>query len=305
MKSRFLVLGLIRAVSSFSIATVSSRKSSLRYIRPSIVSLASSKNSNVLGTRNHFYNNHQYYHQDHGAGQKQQQQQQPQLSLRPATLSDVTSMQRCNLATLPENYNEQFYVSYLREWPDLALVVVEPAQPTSSSATRELPRNMGSFMPSSSIWTGGSRLQHSSDKVVGYVLGKVESLSPTTSSSSSVSSSNMRWYESSGSRSRSNYNAYNQYSSLNNNNSNHHLLGHITSLAVLESHRRQGLAQSLLEELHENFARRGVSTVALHVRPSNIAACKLYERTFQYQVIERVPSYYEDGEDALLMKRFR
>eukprot|EP00529_Nitzschia_sp_RCC80_P024534 CAMPEP_0113459942 /NCGR_PEP_ID=MMETSP0014_2-20120614/10725_1 /TAXON_ID=2857 /ORGANISM="Nitzschia sp." /LENGTH=439 /DNA_ID=CAMNT_0000351567 /DNA_START=290 /DNA_END=1609 /DNA_ORIENTATION=+ /assembly_acc=CAM_ASM_000159 len=65
----------------------------------------------------------------HQQQQQQQQQQQPQttkqttlIRLRLATRTDVPSIQRCNLACLPENYNSQFYCSHLRQWPDFALV---------------------------------------------------------------------------------------------------------------------------------------------------------------------------------------
>jgi len=40
-----------------------------------------------------------------------------------ARRSDVPSIQRCNLATLPENYNSNFYLHHLRSWPELALVM--------------------------------------------------------------------------------------------------------------------------------------------------------------------------------------
>jgi len=44
------------------------------------------------------------------------------ISLRIARRADIPLIQRCNLATLPENYNENFYVNHLRNWPELALV---------------------------------------------------------------------------------------------------------------------------------------------------------------------------------------
>ncbi|GMH76239.1 hypothetical protein TL16_g07010, partial [Triparma laevis f. inornata] len=44
------------------------------------------------------------------------------LRLRLAKASDITSIQKCNLATLPENYQSAFYASHLKSWPSLALV---------------------------------------------------------------------------------------------------------------------------------------------------------------------------------------
>ena len=46
----------------------------------------------------------------------------PNIQLRLARRADVPSIQRCNLDSLPENYNSQFYVNHMRQWPDLCLV---------------------------------------------------------------------------------------------------------------------------------------------------------------------------------------
>jgi ribosomal protein S18 acetylase RimI-like enzyme len=44
------------------------------------------------------------------------------IAFRLARRSDVAGIQECNLATLPENYNSNFYVNHVREWPELSLV---------------------------------------------------------------------------------------------------------------------------------------------------------------------------------------
>ena len=72
---------------------------------------------------------------------------------------DVPSIQRCNLACLPENYNSQFYRSHLRQWPDLALI----AEDVSDSS----PRNQ--HMPFSNF-----QGRDQDPKIVAYVLGKIE-----------------------------------------------------------------------------------------------------------------------------------
>ena len=53
--------------------------------------------------------------------------------------------------------------------------------------------------------------------------------------------------------------------------------GHITSIAVLRTYRRMGIARRLMEATHMAMkAVFDVKIVTLHVRLSNIAAVKLY-----------------------------
>ena len=44
------------------------------------------------------------------------------IAFRLARQSNVAGIQECNLATLPENYNSNFYVNLMRAWPELSLV---------------------------------------------------------------------------------------------------------------------------------------------------------------------------------------
>lgn len=76
--------------------------------------------------------------------------------------------------------------------------------------------------------------------------------------------------------------------------------GHITTIGVAPEHRRRGLANKLLGHAEEALRRRGVGTVMLEVRVSNIAAQNLY-RTFDYAVVQRLSKYYNNGEDGFLM----
>ncbi|KAL3903960.1 MAG: hypothetical protein SGILL_010249, partial [Bacillariaceae sp.] len=54
-------------------------------------------------------------------------------------------------------------------------------------------------------------------------------------------------------------------------------LGHVTSLAVQQDYRRLGLAKAMMDQLHHHLEHRGIGSCGLHVRSSNIAACRLYE----------------------------
>ncbi|XP_044717102.1 acetyltransferase (GNAT) family domain-containing protein [Hirsutella rhossiliensis] len=79
--------------------------------------------------------------------------------------------------------------------------------------------------------------------------------------------------------------------------------GHITSLSVMRTHRRLGIAEKLMRQsqlaMVETFQAKYVS---LHVRVSNIAARHLYEDTLGFNNEKTEPKYYADGEDAFCMR---
>lgn len=90
-------------------------------------------------------------HLQHNDEQQQSQQQQLQHNqqiekyrVREATVSDITAIRNCNLATLPENYNDNFYKQFIAEFPRLCLVAVVSID--------------------------------DKDHIVGYTLGRLESL---------------------------------------------------------------------------------------------------------------------------------
>lgn len=80
--------------------------------------------------------------------------------------------------------------------------------------------------------------------------------------------------------------------------------GHITSLSVMRTHRRLGLAEKLMRQsqvaMVECFGARYVS---LHVRVSNTAALHLYRDTLKFTVDKVENKYYADGENAFSMKK--
>src|SRR6266404_5162634 len=76
--------------------------------------------------------------------------------------------------------------------------------------------------------------------------------------------------------------------------------GHITTVGVAPDHRRRRLAKRLMAEVEKGFRQRNVRLVRLEVRSLNIAAQKLYE-SLGYAVTQRLPKYYSNGGDGLLM----
>jgi len=81
--------------------------------------------------------------------------------------------------------------------------------------------------------------------------------------------------------------------------------GHITSLAVLRSHRKMGLAAKLMtaaqEAMQETFQAEYVS---LHVRKSNRAAFSLYTQSLKFEIHDIEAKYYADSEDAYDMRKY-
>src|SRR3990170_8587401 len=76
---------------------------------------------------------------------------------------------------------------------------------------------------------------------------------------------------------------------------------HIVTLAVRESHRRQGIGECLLISIIEMAQRKGQPLVTLECRVSNEPALSLYEK-YGFQQLGLRPRYYSDNhEDALIL----
>ncbi|TLS30236.1 hypothetical protein PpBr36_02409 [Pyricularia pennisetigena] len=79
--------------------------------------------------------------------------------------------------------------------------------------------------------------------------------------------------------------------------------GHITSLSVMRTHRRLGIAEKLMRQSQQAMVETfGARYVSLHVRVSNQAAIHLYRDTLGFKNEKTENKYYADGEDAYCMK---
>ncbi|KAK4174916.1 putative N-terminal acetyltransferase [Triangularia setosa] len=79
--------------------------------------------------------------------------------------------------------------------------------------------------------------------------------------------------------------------------------GHITSLSVMRTHRRLGIAEKLMRQSQQAMVETfGARYVSLHVRVSNQAAIHLYRNTLKFETEKTEAKYYADGEDAFCMK---
>eukprot|EP00656_Telonema_subtile_P052425 TRINITY_DN7309_c0_g1_i1.p1 TRINITY_DN7309_c0_g1~~TRINITY_DN7309_c0_g1_i1.p1 ORF type:complete len:242 (-),score=96.37 TRINITY_DN7309_c0_g1_i1:263-988(-) len=79
--------------------------------------------------------------------------------------------------------------------------------------------------------------------------------------------------------------------------------GHVTSLAVLRSHRKLGLATKLMRAAQRSMVEAfGGKHCSLHVRRSNMGAIHLYTKTLGYDSKDIAKEYYADKEDAYEME---
>ncbi|KAG1755523.1 silencing group B protein [Suillus lakei] len=84
---------------------------------------------------------------------------------------------------------------------------------------------------------------------------------------------------------------------------NHVPHGHVTSISVMRSYRRLGLAKKLMLQSQEAMSSiYRAAFVSLHVRKSNRAALSLYRDTLGFTVNNIEEKYYADGEDAYAMQ---
>ena len=79
-------------------------------------------------------------------------------------------------------------------------------------------------------------------------------------------------------------------------------LGHVKDIAVHPDRRGDGVGTTLLTHALTELTLQGADSVKLEVREGNDDAKRLY-RAFGFEPLRRVQSYYEDGEDAIVMIR--
>lgn len=77
---------------------------------------------------------------------------------------------------------------------------------------------------------------------------------------------------------------------------------HLTTIGVAPEHRRRGLAVKMLAHVERALYAKGIGTIMLEVRVSNHGAQKLYLQS-GYSVVQRIASYYSNGEDGYLMMK--
>lgn len=76
----------------------------------------------------------------------------------------------------------------------------------------------------------------------------------------------------------------------------------VLMLGVLPEFRHRSLGHGLMAETYSRCLSRGVETLTLEVRKSNVAAMTFYERE-GFQVCGEIKNFYSNGEDAHKMMK--
>ncbi len=79
-------------------------------------------------------------------------------------------------------------------------------------------------------------------------------------------------------------------------------IGHVKDIAVHPDRRDRGIGSALLARSIGVLKAHGATSVKLEVRASNEGARRLYAES-GFEATRRVPRYYDDGEDAIVMVR--
>jgi ribosomal protein S18 acetylase RimI-like enzyme len=225
------------------------------------------------------------------------------IAFRLARRTDVVGIQTCNLATLPENYNANFYINHMRAWPELTLV----AEHIPEGFALDDEGDSSTITPLRE-YIRGTRVRDPSKprkEIVGYILGKVEER-PVNPTRAIFPPSRVPLYD-------DEEETLMQYVNGNSNGARFssrrpapqpmEKIGHVTSLAVHSHARRLGIASSLINQLHFHLKEcYDADSIGLHVRISNKAAVALYCEE-GYDVADIIPLYYGDGEDAYFMRK--
>jgi len=74
----------------------------------------------------------------------------------------------------------------------------------------------------------------------------------------------------------------------------------ILSLAVSAMYQNRGIATALLKNFIGMYRAKGILSIKLEVRASNLRAQKLY-MSLGFNTVKIIPSYYTDGEDGFQM----
>lgn len=76
----------------------------------------------------------------------------------------------------------------------------------------------------------------------------------------------------------------------------------LVSVAVDPEYRGMGVASTLMESTLRRLRRRGATRFTLMVKLTNRKARRFYEK-YGFSPVRRVPGYYEDGKEGLLMRK--
>lgn len=79
-------------------------------------------------------------------------------------------------------------------------------------------------------------------------------------------------------------------------------IARLYSLAVEKDYRQHGIATTLCHEIEKEILKHHCQTLMLEVRPDNIPAIQFYKKN-HYEIVGTYHQFYEDGTDAIRMRK--
>jgi [ribosomal protein S18]-alanine N-acetyltransferase len=76
----------------------------------------------------------------------------------------------------------------------------------------------------------------------------------------------------------------------------------LLTIALLARMQRQGVGGRLMQEIEMRMRRSGALELTLEVREDNVKGIAFYRRK-GYDISGRMPRYYQDGTQAILMRK--
>lgn len=78
--------------------------------------------------------------------------------------------------------------------------------------------------------------------------------------------------------------------------------GSIKTLAVAPDYRRQGIGKKLVNFIIQKLKKKGIKEIFLHTRIKNRVASSFYKK-LGFRTIKIIKRYFQNGEDAYLMRK--
>ena len=226
--------------------------------------------------------------------------------IRQATIDDIQSMQHCNLQCLPENYQLRYYLYHIVSWPQLLFVAedemtnkivgyVLAKMEEDDKSQKDLGNNARNPYTKKQSNNNPNQLSRYEQ----MKLRRQQKLKKKTKGTIITSTNNNNNNNSNNDENKKNDELKDENTpnikELNKDKWRH---GHITSLAVLRSHRKLGLATKLmLASQRQMIDIYDSDYVSLHVRETNHAAYHLYTKTLGFIKYDIEKKYYADGEE--------
>ena len=218
-------------------------------------------------------------------------------------MKDIQQMQHCNLQCLPENYALRYYLYHIVTWPQLLFVAEDESENGKIVGYVLAKMEEEDKLPSETGRNNDDKNKNDKKKQKRKKNGELSEFEQRKKRrDDKLLKKQGKWKknnkEEDGEEEEEEEDEKEDTSSL---KWKH---GHITSLAVLRSHRKLGLATKLMLASEKQMIEvYNADYVSLHVRETNHAAFHLYTKTLKFIKYDIEKKYYADGEDAFDMRK--